>query len=48
MPMSGIASVLLHPRRNFNPHQIERARQLRPEIGDAGRAPALPIGVLPR
>ena len=39
----GPAVILLHPRRNRNPHQIERARELRAEIGDARRAPALPL-----
>src|SRR3989442_10817003 len=35
--------LLLHPRRGFDAHEIERARQLRAHVRDAGRPPALPV-----
>src|SRR5918996_3966043 len=37
---------LLHTCWNFNPHQIERARELRAVICDARRAPALAVPLL--
>src|SRR5207248_1517998 len=36
-------AIVLHPGRDFNPHQVERARELAPEIRDARRTPELSI-----
>ena len=36
----------LHSIRNVDAHQIERARELRAHVGDAGGAPPLPIRAL--
>ena len=36
--------MLLHPRRNCNPHQFEGPHQLRSEVSHAGRPPQLSIG----
>src|ERR1044072_8460483 len=49
--MTAIRSVALrgsalHARGDVNPHEIERPRQLRPDVCHAGRAPALPVAAL--
>jgi hypothetical protein len=38
------AAMLLHPRGDCNPHQIERLRELRPDVGHAGGPPSSSLG----